>query len=134
MQTTASKLGLLAGAILLLLSVFFAALPMLYDDMPVDPAIQAAQDIETAIYAHGGFIVAGLGFAGSLLLGRRKKLSRLFLICSAALCFMFAIYFGLIVQSVLFICFVSIPGVLLIAASTLSFRANNFPNDNNRYI
>ncbi len=134
MTAKASLLGLLGGAGMLLLSVFFAAFPMLYDMTPMDPVVQAVQDIETAVFAYGGFIIVGLGFTGSLMIRRNKRLSRILLICSAALCFAFALYFGLIVWGILFICIVSIPGVLISAACILSFLRGNSANNNSRYI
>ena len=126
-----ASLGFIGSTILLLLSIFlFMFSPMFHDMIPADSAVQAAESLESIILVSGGFVIAGLGFIGSLLQRRDRRVSGILLSSSAILCFGFASFVLITTESVLFF-IVLIPAILLTAAFTLSFKPGKSSEGNN---
>lgn len=133
MDKTAS-LGFIGSNMIMLLSFFIAILSPMFNDMvPANPAAQATENLESIILGSGGLVVAGLGFAGSLLQRRGRKFPCILLSSSAIFCFGFASFVFIATESMLLFCFVLIPAILLTVACILSFKPDKSLEGNNSF-
>lgn len=107
--------------------------PLLHDGIPDNPAAISAYNFETAIFCCGGFVAGGVGLAGSLLLKRNIKLSRIFLICSVGVCVVFSLYGYFLVVSVELLLTLLAHSAALTLSLIMSFLREK-PNNNDSQV